>query len=142
MSVQNGETSTEEKTHTDIPSYSPSSISNTDYTVATVNNPEIILGITDIPEVKIPVSSRSVSGSESVSEPGSDPGPDSGIEGSEGGEGGSKKHLNIKAAIIAADALSLILDGNSLSSPPSPSLPLLLSIITQHQEDAVDCRTP
>ena len=141
MSVSNGEASTliEEKTQTDIPSYVPS-ISNTDYTVATVNNPESIPDTTYIPEIEISVSSGSVSGSD----PGSDPGPDSGIEGSEGGDGGSKKHLNIKAAIIAADALSLILDGNSLSSSQSqsPSLHILSTITSSGQGDALECKTP
>lgn len=34
----------------------------------------------------------------------------------EGEDGGSKKHQNIKAAILAADALSLLLDADSLPS--------------------------
>ena len=139
MSLQNGETnsSTEEKTHTDITLSFPL-ISNTDYTVATVNNPEIIPDIIGIPEIEIPILSGSISVSDTVS----NSGPDSGIEGTEGGEGGSKKHLDIKAAIIAADALSLILDADSSSSPlslsPSPSLPFLPLIISQHQGDALE----
>lgn len=93
-------THTDEKTdNIDIP-FNLSSKSNTDYTVAVVGNLLIIPSITGIPDGKIPGQGSEL--------------------GFEGEDGGSKKHQNIKAAILAADALSLLLDTDSL-----PSLPCL-----------------
>lgn len=105
-------THTDEKTdNIDIP-FNFSSKSNSDYTVAVVGNLAIIPGITGVPEVKI---------------------PDQGSElGFEGEDGGSKKHQNIKAAILAADALSLLLDTDSL-----PYLPCLSSLPCQEVVEGV-----
>jgi hypothetical protein len=96
-------THTEEKTDNIGKPFNLSSKSNMDYTVAAVENSGIIPGLTGLPELKIP-----------------EPGGELGFEGE---DGGSKKHLNIKAAILAADALSLLLDTDSL--PSLPSLPCL-----------------
>lgn len=90
-------THTDEKTDIEHP-YNYSSKSNIDHTVAAVGNLTIIPVITGIPEEEIP-----------------EPGGELGFEGE---DGGSKKHLNIKAAILAADALSLLLDTESLPSLP------------------------
>ena len=107
------DTHTEDKTQIDTPVLI-SLISNIDNnTVTPVRNPDILPGITGTPQIEIPV----------LSESGSEPEPELGFEGE---DGGSKKHLNIKAAIIAADALSLILDVDSLPSS-LPSFPPLIS---------------
>lgn len=90
-------THTDEKTEPDIP-FNYSSKPNIDSTAAAVGNLTIIQGIMGIPEGKIPEQGSEL--------------------GFEGDDGGSKKHLNIKAAILAADALSLLLDTASLPSLP------------------------